>query len=557
MKKTRGFFALCLTLCLMLGLCAGVQAAEAPGSWDDYDGGYDAGYDAGYKDGSAAAARGEEDPEVPYDDYRYDGETYDEGYACGYVDGFWEGYMDAWDYDAYWQQQMDQEKEDLGGSAQGINVMIDGKCVTFPDVKPELVGGRILVPFRAFFESQGAQVRFESKDDSAPTAVAVLNGRTYRNELGTASLFVEEDGQRREVVMDCGSGITRGRTVLPLRFMAEAMGWYVDWDAEYETAVLINVPEFIQNTDEKLSLVNSLLKQHSRQGTWEEKADATVSWTAFDTIRGSKTYTVSGKLNSLRDEKAWNLTASLDLRQLAGLFQEAGILDEDTGTILESVIKAEAIAVPEQDALYATVSGLEQNIWGQMSLEGLAEELDWQGDGQMTAAGLLWQYAKSQYRYDAFHLYENLAGTAETLTTWLGDDGFTRSGAAYSRRWTAESVLKELEQQADPEQWEWIREDLAQSLGTLDASVSIVKGTAGRSTGSWQAKWSTEDLVLSGKGQLQSERSSLELQLHVKNVGEGKLNLRVSGTQSEKTVKTQPPAGAMIAPLDELLAPEE
>lgn len=84
--------------------------------------------------------------------------------------------------------------------------------------------GRTLVPLRRVAEAFGAAVGW---DGATRTATATFNGRTVQIPLGGRQASV--DGQT--VRLDQPAVIWHDRTVVPLRFLAEAFGASVSWDA--------------------------------------------------------------------------------------------------------------------------------------------------------------------------------------------------------------------------------------------------------------------------------------------------------------------------------------
>ena len=97
------------------------------------------------------------------------------------------------------------------------------------DVAPFIDSGRTFVPFRFVGESLGAQVGYTT---DASGRVATV---TY--QLGSTSIILyigRKDAlvNGRTVYLDVAPKIVQGRTVIPLRFVTEALGCKVDWDGQ-------------------------------------------------------------------------------------------------------------------------------------------------------------------------------------------------------------------------------------------------------------------------------------------------------------------------------------
>ena len=97
------------------------------------------------------------------------------------------------------------------------------------DVAPFIDSGRTFVPFRFVGESLGAEVGYTT---DASGRVATV---TYK--LGSTSIILyigRKDAlvNGRTVYLDVAPKIVQGRTVIPLRFVTEALGCKVDWDGQ-------------------------------------------------------------------------------------------------------------------------------------------------------------------------------------------------------------------------------------------------------------------------------------------------------------------------------------
>jgi hypothetical protein len=92
---------------------------------------------------------------------------------------------------------------------------------------PFTENGRTMVPLRFLGEQLGAVVRF----DSAKKEVTVTKGTvTIQLRLGEKAARISQEGAvPRIVALDVPARAARGRTVVPLRFVSEALGATVIW----------------------------------------------------------------------------------------------------------------------------------------------------------------------------------------------------------------------------------------------------------------------------------------------------------------------------------------
>ncbi len=114
----------------------------------------------------------------------------------------------------------------VAGIAQaqnGISVFVNGDPIAFNGVGPQEVNGRVLVPLRGVLEKLGAYVDW----DPAGQLVTAQRGDTSINlHIGSTQARVNN----QPVTLDVPAEIYHGSTMVPLRFMSEALGADVRWE---------------------------------------------------------------------------------------------------------------------------------------------------------------------------------------------------------------------------------------------------------------------------------------------------------------------------------------
>lgn len=105
-----------------------------------------------------------------------------------------------------------------------ISVVVDGTPIVFTGQQPAEVDGHVLVPLRGVFEMLGASVEW----DPATQSITARKGRT-RVKLAIGQLDASVD--ERPVHMDIAATLVSGTTMVPLRFVSEALGAFVKWNA--------------------------------------------------------------------------------------------------------------------------------------------------------------------------------------------------------------------------------------------------------------------------------------------------------------------------------------
>lgn len=118
--------------------------------------------------------------------------------------------------------------------AQGagrINVLLNGRLLSFGNVPPEQVSGRVLVPLRAVFEALGATLDF----DAATNKIFAVRGAT-QVQLQIGSTLASVNGVAK--TLDVPAQTRFNRTLVPLRFVSEALGADVSWNETQRTVYL-------------------------------------------------------------------------------------------------------------------------------------------------------------------------------------------------------------------------------------------------------------------------------------------------------------------------------
>ncbi|MGB8957371.1 MAG: stalk domain-containing protein, partial [Tumebacillaceae bacterium] len=116
-----------------------------------------------------------------------------------------------------------------------IQVFIDGKQQTY-EQPPVMQNDRTLVPMRGIFETLGAQVLW----NEAQNSVAALKGNT-RVFLQLGQRLVEKNGLPQ--LLDVAPQMINDRTMVPMRFVSEALGADVKWDGPNNRVLITTQPQ--------------------------------------------------------------------------------------------------------------------------------------------------------------------------------------------------------------------------------------------------------------------------------------------------------------------------
>ncbi len=101
---------------------------------------------------------------------------------------------------------------------------------------PTMINNRVLVPLRHLADSLGATV---SWDDSIKKATVNKGDITIEMIIGDTAITV--NGTKNQ--MDSSPVIINGRTYLPARYVAEALGYSASWDSSSKSVIICANPK--------------------------------------------------------------------------------------------------------------------------------------------------------------------------------------------------------------------------------------------------------------------------------------------------------------------------
>ena len=144
----------------------------------------------------------------------------------------WKDKLVLWTRNRLIEYDMADIEDVLNGKCPSDTPYIEfnGNILGF-DVPPIIEDGSTLVPMRFLFEQMGADVEWDSETQ---TATATLD-----NTVVTFSIDnINAEVNKTSATMDVPARLINGKTMVPLRFLSENMGYDVDWDADSRTAII-------------------------------------------------------------------------------------------------------------------------------------------------------------------------------------------------------------------------------------------------------------------------------------------------------------------------------
>ncbi|MEK4262554.1 stalk domain-containing protein [Paenibacillus sp. FSL L8-0499] len=103
-----------------------------------------------------------------------------------------------------------------------ISIFIDGVRLS-TDQAPVMVNGRTMVPLRAIFEAFNASIKWNQKTQ---TVTATKDDTTIMLKIGSKTATINN----KAVTLDVPGQNLKGRTMVPTRFVSEALGHDVGWN---------------------------------------------------------------------------------------------------------------------------------------------------------------------------------------------------------------------------------------------------------------------------------------------------------------------------------------
>ncbi len=128
-----------------------------------------------------------------------------------------------------------EKKSESGNTFNNVTVFLNGSQVAFPDQKPfiDQSAGRVLVPVRFVSEALGAQVEWVRQEQKI---VINKGGQQIILYVGQKDVYI--NGQKN--ALDVAVRLVNDRTMVPLRFVSEALGAGVKW-TEYGSGGRVDI----------------------------------------------------------------------------------------------------------------------------------------------------------------------------------------------------------------------------------------------------------------------------------------------------------------------------
>ncbi len=124
-------------------------------------------------------------------------------------------------------------------SAEKVNIQIDGKLIETPIMEPIILNDRTLVPLRSTFESMGAEV---SWDNNTRSAIIEKDNIKAIFTINETQVLKQTDDVLTFIQIDVPAKLINGNTMVPVRAVSDALGYYVDWNNSTRTVIISSTP---------------------------------------------------------------------------------------------------------------------------------------------------------------------------------------------------------------------------------------------------------------------------------------------------------------------------
>lgn len=122
--------------------------------------------------------------------------------------------------------------------ATDVSVKINGRAITFEDTNAQIINNRTMVPFRKIFNELGVSNDDIDWNGDTKTIIAQKDQVEIKLQIGNAIAEKKLDNNTTKITLDSEPVIINGRTLVPLRFIAESLGKIVSWDSNSKTAII-------------------------------------------------------------------------------------------------------------------------------------------------------------------------------------------------------------------------------------------------------------------------------------------------------------------------------
>lgn len=246
-----------------------------------------------------------------------------------------------------------------------VDVQINGEIVDFTDsegnkVEAQIINDRTMVPLRKIFEILGCEINW---DNDTRTVTATKLNKKIILQIDNKIARKIEDEVEEKISLDSAPVIVDGRTLVPLRFIAESLEKQVGWDKSTYTAIIIDYDYFADRIMQKNINLYHILSAKNNNISFV----ITREYNDEDNAKNNNIATLKG-----------NVTQNSDIAQVALSFEGNNelikeIISEGWGNIAYDVTyEANKIVMKTENETLINILGLKNSEFNEFETEKLA-----------------------------------------------------------------------------------------------------------------------------------------------------------------------------------------
>ena len=200
-------------------------------------------------------------------------------------------------------------------ASSNIKVLLEGQELKF-DVPPQIVEGRTLLPLRAIFEALGLEVEW---DNETKTISGTAEGKEIILKLDSKDAKV--NGVNK--TLDVPAKAINGRTLVPVRFIAESLDMNVDWNQDTRTVKINKNGDIVIFKDPNFEkVVRNTIKKHSGEILKKDiehiKEISVLNYMvdSLNSLEGIEHFKSLEKLTIVKNSDIWDLNPLKNLNNL-------------------------------------------------------------------------------------------------------------------------------------------------------------------------------------------------------------------------------------------------
>lgn len=466
----------------------------------------------------------------------------------------WQEETASWTEEQWREYDKAQKLQRIGAPYQdGINVQLDADFLTFGDVRPIMMDGRVMLPMRAFLEALGAdRIGYDAQTRQV---TAMVDGISLTMTVGERTVHIQRPDMDKPgaKTLDAAPWLDEqaGRVYLPLRAVSDCLGYAVLWDDTCDVVRIVRTEKLIEDIDSRFAIFNRYLAERMpKEGvTLQHDIQATVDGVLYkdegqDTLRLQADVQMleNGKSASARGSFSVDGSDFADIPLVQQLVQE--ISQEVLKVWQDGSVPAELIWNGKEIFVNSPVMTLEQGgdptqeVWYYVE-DGTELPLQLLRDGRTVGRRICDAAVTARVQNDQGYVdvYAEATQQADRWAAYIGDSLFTRTGTGWQL--TLDGVqMGEIISIYDLVGW----------AGGAPASWTVELREIGGKLCEMQMRYLCEDSLYGVDVSLQDTRQGTQLQATLKGRYLGKIVMDCKDTvrETQQAIPTQPPAGEEI-----------